>query len=198
MKIAVIDYCAGNVQSVLFALKRSGAEGFLTADAEEIRTADKVIFPGVGEAGSAMNILKETKLDKVIPQLKQPVLGICLGMQLLCEFSEESNTTCMGIFKVKVKKFISPAEQNIKIPHVGWNSIHSMKNSVFSGMKAEDYFYFVHSYYVEKCKNTSAVCDYILPFSAALQKDNFHAVQFHPEKSGVAGEKLLKNFLSVY
>jgi len=197
MNIAVIDYGAGNVQSVLFALNRLGVNGKLTSDTEEIRSAEKIIFPGVGEAGSAMKILCEKKLDLLIPQLTQPVLGICLGMQLLCEFSEESNTACLGVFPAVVKKFISPSTEKIKIPHVGWNGIYEMKNSVFSGIKPGENFYFVHSYYAEKCENTSAVCDYIIPFSAALHKDNFHAVQFHPEKSGEAGEMLLKNFLSI-
>lgn len=197
MKTAVIDYGAGNIQSVLFALGRLGYEGVLTSDVNELQKADKIIFPGVGEAGAAMRIVKEKKLDALIQQLKQPVLGICLGMQLLCDHSEESNTKCMGVFPAEVKKFISPANEKMKIPQVGWNSIRQLKGKLFEGIKENEQFYFVHSYFAELCANTSSVCDYIQPFSASLEKDNFYAVQFHPEKSGQAGEKLLKNFLEL-
>lgn len=197
MKIAVIDYGAGNVQSVLFALKRLGYEGKLTHNSDEIISSGKIIFPGVGEAGSAMLKLREKGLDKLIPQLKQPVLGICLGLQLLCLHSEESNTDCLGIFPVKVKKFISPENEKIKIPHVGWNSCSDLKSELFNGIKEHQQFYFVHGYYAESGEDTVAFGNYILPFSAALQKNNFFAVQFHPEKSGEAGEALLRNFLSI-
>lgn len=194
MKIVIIKYNAGNVQSVLFALERIGVTGQLSDDAATISNADKVIFPGVGEAGSAMNYLKEKNLDKVIKELKQPVLGICLGMQLLCQHSEESNTECLGIFNEQVKLF--PADKYLKVPHVGWNTIYDLKSSLYQNCR-EAFVYFVHSYYVEIGKHTIAQSHYILPFSASIHKDNFYACQFHPEKSGSIGEIILKNFIAL-
>lgn len=192
-KIAIIDYGAGNVQSVRYALNRLGYEPVVTHRPSEIRPADKVIFPGVGEAASAMQALRGFGLDKLIVQLKQPVLGICLGLQLMCEFSEERQTPCLGIFKQKVMRF----EPKLKVPHVGWNSIFSLKNPLFKGIAENQYVYFVHSYYLPVFENSSAQSNYIVPFSAAAQKDNFFACQFHPEKSGETGEKILKNFLDL-
>lgn len=191
--IAIIKYNGGNVNSVQNALNRSGAESIITDDLELIKTADKVIFPGVGEASSTMKTLKEKGLDQLIPTLKQPVLGICLGMQLMCKNNEEGNTVGMGIFDINVKKF--PAE-NI-IPHMGWNTISGFNSTIYSGIKEESDVYFVHSFYCELSEDTSSICDYILPFSASLQKDNFYAMQFHPEKSGEIGSQLLQNFLKL-
>lgn len=191
--IAIIKYNGGNVSSVQNALNRLGAESIITDDFELIKNADKVIFPGVGEASSTMKILKKKGLDQLIPTLKQPVLGICLGMQLMCKNNEEGNTVGMGIFDINVKKF--PAE-NI-IPHMGWNTISDFKSTINSGIKEESDVYFVHSFYCELSENTTSVCDYILPFSASLQKDNFYAMQFHPEKSGKIGSQLLQNFLKL-
>ncbi|MGE6395310.1 imidazole glycerol phosphate synthase subunit HisH [Chryseobacterium scophthalmum] len=191
--IAIIKYNGGNVSSVQNALNRLGAESIITDDFELIKNADKVIFPGVGEASSTMKILKKKGLDQLIPTLKQPVLGICLGMQLMCKNNEEGNTVGMGIFDINVKKF--PAE-NI-IPHMGWNTISDFKPTIYSGIKEESDVYFVHSFYCELSENTTSVCDYILPFSASLQKDNFYAMQFHPEKSGKIGSQLLQNFLKL-
>jgi glutamine amidotransferase len=191
--IAIIKYNGGNVNSVQNALNRSGAESIITDDLELIKNADKVIFPGVGEASSTMKTLKEKGLAQLIPTLKQPVLGICLGMQLMCKNNEEGNTVGMGIFDINVKKF--PAE-NI-IPHMGWNTISDLKSTIYSGIKEESDVYFVHSFYCELSENTTSVCDYILPFSASLQKDNFYAMQFHPEKSGEIGSRLLQNFLKL-
>ncbi len=196
MKIAVIDYHAGNVQSVQFALERLGVNGFLTDTPEEIQGADKVIFPGVGEANSTMNYLRELKLDKVIPSLKQPVLGICLGMQLMCSHSEENDTPCLNIIPQKVLRF-RPDSKEIKVPHVGWNSIALKSNSWMTQEVSEKYVYFVHSYFVENGVYTVATTNYVQPFSAALHKDNFYATQFHPEKSGSVGEQILKSFLNV-
>ena len=195
MQVAVLQYNAGNVQSVLHALARLGVEGILTDSPEVLYNADKVIFPGVGEAGSAMNYLQQKGLDEVIKNLKKPVLGICLGLQLLCKHSEESNTKCLGIFDLNVKLFSKNTEY--KVPHVGWNTICKFADPVFAGVSENDYVYYVHSYYAELGKETIAQTDYILPFSAALQKDNFWAMQFHPEKSGKIGELLLKEFLSL-
>lgn len=196
MKVAVIDYNAGNVRSVLFALGRWGAEGILTSDPSEILSADKVIFPGVGEASSAMEILRQRRLDEVIPAIRQPFLGICLGMQLMCLHSEEGNTDCLGVFPVKVKRF-QTMDPSIKIPHVGWNQIQEFKDPIFAKLNQGDHVYYVHSYYAEMSDYTSATTHYIHPFSAALIKENFHAVQFHPEKSGPVGEKILESFLTL-
>lgn len=191
--IAIIKYNGGNVNSVQNALKRLNAESVITDDPEIIRKADKVIFPGVGEASSTMKILKQNGLDLLIPSLKQPVLGICLGMQLMCGNNEEGNTHGMGIFDVDVKRF--PARGIV--PHMGWNAISEFKSNVFSGIKENSDVYFIHSFYCELSENTTSACDYILPFSASLQKNNFYAVQFHPEKSGEIGSRLLQNFLNL-
>ena len=197
MKIAIINYDAGNIRSVIFALERLGVHPILTSDIETIQTADKVIFPGQGEASSAMRSLRERGLDKIIPTLKQPFLGVCVGMQLLCEHSEENDTPCLGVIPQKVIRF--PTIQGLKVPHVGWNTI-SCENTewgILSPNFDDNYFYFVHSYYVEKGIYTTATCDYGVPFAACLRKDNFHAAQFHPEKSSRAGEQLLENFLKL-
>ncbi|WP_396195459.1 imidazole glycerol phosphate synthase subunit HisH [Flavobacterium sp.] len=191
--IAIVKYNAGNITSVKNALERLGYSCVVTDDKNLLQQAEKVIFPGVGEASSAMNYLKEKGLDEVIKNLKQPVLGICLGQQLLCTFSEEGNTECLGIFDVKVKKF----EPRLKVPHMGWNTLEVQNSELYNGILSEENFYFVHSYYAEVCTDTSAVCDYILPFSASMQKDNFYATQFHPEKSSRVGEQLLLNFLKL-
>lgn len=191
--IAIIDYDAGNVKSVQNALKKLGYEAEITSDIEKIKNAEKVIFPGVGEASSAMRKLKERNLDEFIPTLKQPVLGICLGMQLLCKSSEEGNTQGLGVFDCEVKLF----PNSDIVPHMGWNNVTEMKGELLKGLKVQDNFYFVHSYYAEVCENTSSVCEYIFPFSATLEKDNFFAAQFHPEKSGDAGFQLLNNFLKM-
>lgn len=194
MKIAIIKYNAGNVQSVQFALQRLGVEALITDHAEQIQQADRVIFPGVGEASSTMEYLRSKRLDKIIPTLKQPVLGICLGMQLMCQYSEENNTPCLGIFDEDVTRF-SP-DHNLKVPHMGWNQLQRPTGWLRSTLNGE-YFYFVHSYYVPVNRDTSAVAEYGVPFSAAMRKGNFYAVQFHPEKSAEAGESVLKQFLSV-
>lgn len=191
--IAIIKYNGGNVSSVQNALDRLNVSSMVTDNFDLIQKADKVIFPGVGEASSTMKILKEKGLDRLIPTLKQPVLGICLGMQLMCKNNEEGNTVGMGIFDINVKKFPS---ENI-VPHMGWNTISELQSPVFSGIEVENDVYFVHSFYCELSKNTTSVCDYILPFSASLQKDNFYAMQFHPEKSGRIGSRLLENFLKL-
>ncbi|VXB41520.1 MULTISPECIES: imidazole glycerol phosphate synthase subunit HisH [Chryseobacterium] len=191
--IAIIKYNGGNVSSVQNALNRLGVESIITDDFELIKNADKVIFPGVGEASSTMKILKKKGLDQLIPTLKQPVLGICLGMQLMCKNNEEGNTVGMGIFDIHVKKF--PAKDII--PHIGWNTISGFNSAIYSGVKEESDVYFVHSFYCELSEDTSSICDYILPFSASLQKDNFYAMQFHPEKSGEIGSQLLQNFLKL-
>lgn len=195
MKTAIIKYNAGNIQSVLFALERIGCNALVIDDAEEIQSADKVIFPGVGEASTAMQYLKERNLDALICSLKQPVLGICLGMQLMCKYSEENDTACLGIFDdVIVKKFSG----DLKIPQIGWNNIEYDKtSSLFKEMQSTSYCYFVHSYYAEICKETIAATEYGVRFSSALQKNNFYGVQFHPEKSADAGERILRNFLEI-
>ena len=193
MKIAIIDYGAGNVQSVLFALKRLGFEGTVTNDWNTIKSADKVIFPGVGEASSAMKMLQESGLDVLIPTLKQPVLGICLGMQLMCKHSEEGSTNGLGIFDVNVVKF----SQDVKVPQMGWNTIFNLKTPLFEGIKENEFMYLVHSYYATLSENTIATTNYELEYSTALQRDNFFGVQFHPEKSGIFGEQILKNFLNL-
>ena len=191
--IAILKYNAGNVKSVENAVNKLGYEVMLTDDEKQLRSADKVIFPGVGEARSAMKYLKEKQLDKVIKSLEQPVLGICLGMQLMCEHSEEGNTTGLGIFKIKVKKF-PPLDL---VPQMGWNNFFSLKGDLFQNISLENDCYFVHSFYAEICTETIAVTDYILPFSEGLQKDNFYATQFHPEKSSETGIQILKNFLAL-
>lgn len=193
MKIAIIDYGAGNIQSIKFAIQRLGFEAVLSSDEAEIRSADKVIFPGVGEASSAMSMLRSTALDKVIPTLKQPVLGICLGMQLMCGSSEEGNTTGLGIFSAKVIKF----SNRVKVPQIGWNKIYDLKSDLFAGVSENEYVYLVHSFYVPECKETIASSEYGVEFTTAIKKDNFYGVQFHPEKSSEAGERILKNFLEL-
>ena len=191
MKVAIIDYGAGNTQSVKYALNRIGCEGFLTSDEEEIKTSDKVIFPGVGEASSAMCKLKSFGLDTIIPRLTQPVLGICLGMQLMCDYSEEGNTSCLKIFSTDVKKF----DISLKVPQIGWNTINNLKGQLFNDVSENEYMYLVHSYYVPLINETTAVSEYGVKYSTAIKKDNFIGVQFHPEKSGDIGELILKNFL---
>ncbi len=193
MKIVIIKYNAGNVCSVEFGLQRLALSAVVTDDAEEILSADKIIFPGVGAAGFAMDYLRERKLDVLIKNCKQPFLGICLGMQLLCANSEENNTQCIGVFEEHVKRFSG----NIKVPQMGWNNIYGLQEPLFKGLVENEFVYFVHSYYVEKSMHTSATANYSLEYSAAIQKDNFYAVQFHPEKSGKAGEKILKNFIEL-
>jgi glutamine amidotransferase len=197
MKTVIIKYNAGNIRSVMFALDRLGVEGVVTDDPEAIRAADKVIFPGVGEASTAMNYLKERKLDQLITSLKQPVLGICLGMQLLCKHSEENNTDCLGVFDVAVKRFQSPVDNLLKIPQIGWNNITGLYSTMFEHVPENSYMYFVHSYYASLGSDTVATANYVINYSAALQKDNFYAVQFHPEKSAAEGQKILENFLKL-
>lgn len=194
MSVVVIKYNAGNIASVEFALKRVGIEPIITNDIQTIRSANKVLFPGVGEASSAMAFLKEKNLDKVIKDLKQPVLGICLGMQLMCSFSEEGETDCLGIFSKKVKHFGS---KELKVPQIGWNNIFDLKSPLFKGLKNDSFVYFVHGYYAELGENTIATTDYIINYSSALHKDNFYGVQFHPEKSGDIGDQILKNFIDL-
>lgn len=196
MKIAIVDYNAGNVCSVLNAVRRIGVEPSLTRDAAEICSADKVIFPGQGEAAGTMRFLRDTGLDRVIAGLRQPVLGICIGMQLLCRHSDEGDTDCMGVFDADVQRF-APQRHEDKVPHMGWNSLRDMQGPLFTGLDDGAYVYFVHSYYVPLCGCTVATCDYIQPFSAALQRGNFYATQFHPEKSGSVGERILQNFLAL-
>jgi glutamine amidotransferase len=191
--IAIIRYNAGNIRSVQNAVARLGYQSVITDDREEILKADKVILPGVGEAGSAMKYLREKELDKLIVSLKQPVLGICLGLQLMCRYSEEGDTECMKIFDSEVWLF----PRVDKVPHMGWNNFFSLKGELFKGVSARDNVYYVHSYYPEISACTTAVCDYILPFSASMKKDNFFATQFHPEKSAMVGEQILKNFLEL-
>ncbi len=215
MKVAVVKYNAGNIFSVIHALQRMGVEPLLTDNAEELRSADRVIFPGQGEASNAMHYLRERGLDRIIPSLTNPVLGICIGQQLMCRHSEEGDVDCLGIFDAEVKRFV-PLRHEDKIPHMGWNTLHPvqgeelrMKNksnqsenkgnsgsSLFEGLDGE-FVYFVHSYYVPVCQHTAAVTEYIHPFSAAMQKDNFFATQFHPEKSGRVGQQILRNFLEL-
>ncbi len=193
MKIAIINYGAGNIQSILFAIERLGYTAVLTNNPDEIQQADKVIFPGVGEASYAMQKLKESGLDSLIPTLNQPVLGICLGMQLMCNHSEEGNTVGLGIFDANVIRF----SNNVKVPQMGWNQIYNLKSSLFQGINDNEYMYLVHSYYVPNCKEAIATTNYDVEYASALQKDNFYGTQFHPEKSGDVGEQILANFLKL-
>ena len=195
MNVAIVKYNAGNIYSVVNALKRLGIEPLLTDEAEQLQKADRVLFPGQGEARGAMEYLKARRLDEVIRNLSQPVLGICIGQQLLCRHSEEGDTECIGIFDAEVKRF-QPARHEDKVPCMGWNWLHDTKSPLMQGIEGE-YVYFVHSYYVPVCSETIATADYILPYSAAMHKDNFYTCQFHPEKSGRVGEQIIKNFLSI-
>ena len=192
-QVAIVKYNAGNVRSVQFALARLGVEPLLTDDPAALRAASRVIFPGVGEASSAMRYLREHGLDEVIPSLTQPVLGICLGLQLMCRHSEEADTTCFGIFDTDVKRFRGDA----KIPQIGWNTVHHDDSPLFAGIPQDTHFYFVHSFYAEPGHQQTASTEYIVPFASAMNKGNFHAVQFHPEKSADVGSQLLKNFLAL-
>lgn len=196
MEVAIVKYNAGNICSVINALKRLGIEPILTDEPDVLRRADRVLFPGQGEAGSTMTYLREHHLDRLIKDLKQPVLGICIGQQLMCRHSEESDIDCLGIFDVDVVKF-RPHKHEDKVPHMGWNTLNNLKGDLFKGLQENDFVYFVHSFYVPVNQHTVATTDYILPFSAALQRDNFYATQFHPEKSGSIGEKIIKNFLDL-
>ncbi len=193
MDVAIIKYNAGNVQSLTFALNRLGIEPILTDDPEQLQKADKVIFPGVGEASTAMNYIRKQKIDEVIRNLHQPFLGVCLGLQLMCKHSEENDTTCIGVFNNEVKKF-DPTQ---KVPHMGWNTITDLKGPLFKDVDESSYLYFVHSYYAETAEDTIATCDYANRFSAALHKDNYYAIQAHPEKSGLTGQQILKNFIEL-
>ena len=195
-KIVIIEYGAGNLFSVKVAIERLGHKVVCSADPRVVREADKVIFPGVGQAAAAMRQLRESGMDRVIPELKVPVLGICLGMQLMCRHSEEGDVDCLGIFDVGVKRFVSLKHED-KVPHMGWNTISQTHSDLFRGFTKEEFVYFVHSFYVPVNDCTAAVTDYILPFSAALHKDNYYATQFHPEKSGSVGERILQNFLDL-
>ena len=197
MKIVIIKYNAGNIQSVLFALERIGAEALVTDNPEILRSADKVIFPGVGEASSAMGYLRERKLDILVRDLKQPVLGICLGMQLLCSHSEENDTECIGVFSEPVKKFSPLQGQSLKVPQTGWNNIYDLQSDLFLGISENSFCYFVHGYYADLGQTTVAKTNYVQPYSAALHKENFFGVQFHPEKSAGVGERILKNFIQL-
>lgn len=196
MKVAVVKYNAGNVYSVMHALRRLGVEPVLTDDAEELVSADKVFFPGQGEASNAMSYLRRRGLDKVILSLRQPVLGVCIGQQLMCRHSEEGNVDCLGIFDTDVVRF-RPDDKEFKIPQIGWNQISGLSSPLFSGISDGDFVYFVHSFYVPVCGHTIASAEYSVPFSAALHKDNFYATQFHPEKSGKVGEAIIGNFLAL-
>ncbi len=196
MNIAIVKYNAGNIYSVVNALRRMGIEPDLTEDAERLRSADKVIFPGQGEARGAMEYLKARRLDEVIRDLRQPVFGICVGQQLLCRHSEEGDVDCIGIFDADVRRF-KPTRHEEKVPAMGWNLITDTRSPLFKGFRGDEYVYFVHSYYVPLCADTIATADYIQPYSAALGKDNFYATQFHPEKSGGVGERILQNFIDL-
>ncbi|GAA4899148.1 imidazole glycerol phosphate synthase subunit HisH [Flaviramulus aquimarinus] len=193
MKLVIINYGAGNIKSIQFAFKRLGVDAILSNDADVIKSADKIVFPGVGEASSAMKMLKESGLDKLIPTLKQPVLGICLGMQLLCKSTEEGHTKGVGIFQTDVKRF----DSNVKVPQMGWNVIKDLKSDLFKGIKENEYMYLVHSYYAEHCNETIAKTDYGINYASALKHENFYGVQFHPEKSSTAGARILQNFLDL-
>lgn len=194
MKVAIVKYNAGNIESVKNALNRVDIEPIISDDAETLQSADKIIFPGVGEASTAMKYLRERKLDEVIKSLKQPVFGICLGMQLLCEFSEENSTECLGILPYRVRQF---STENLKVPQIGWNNVFNLKGRLFEGIAENAYAYFVHGYYVESGEETVANCDYGIEYSAAVEHENYYAVQFHPEKSGEIGAKILENFLRI-
>ena len=194
MKIVILDYGAGNIQSVKFAFNRLGLQPILSNDPSVIESADKVIFPGVGQASTAMEQLKASKLDALIPDLKQPLLGICLGMQLLCNHTEESNTSGLGIFNTSVKEFDKTL---VKVPQIGWNNISGLKGPLFNGIKEEEYMYLVHSYYAETCEESIAIAHYGKPYAVALQHNNFYGVQFHPEKSSKQGAKVLENFINL-
>ncbi len=196
MQVAIVKYNAGNIYSVTNALRRLGVEPLLTDDAEILGRADRVLFPGQGEASTAMEYIRSHGLDTVIRSLRQPVLGICIGMQLMCSHSEEGNTDCLGIFPIDVKRF-EPKKHEDKVPQMGWNSIYDLKTKLFEGIGGHDFIYNVHSFYVPQNEHTIATCDYILPYSAALHKDNFYACQFHPEKSGKVGTRILQNFLEI-
>ncbi len=193
MRVAIVKYNAGNIRSVAYALNRLGIEPEISDDPEVLRSVDKVIFPGVGEASTAMRYLKKDGLDQLIPSLKQPVLGICLGLQLMCTHSEENNTDCLNIFPVQVKKF--PSQDQIKVPQIGWNTIHDLKSPLFKGLSENAFMYFVHSYYAEQNPYAIATTDYIFPYTSAIHKDNFYAVQFHAEKSGEVGSQIIENFI---
>jgi len=193
MKLVIIDYGAGNIKSIQFAFKRLGVDALLTNSRQAILSADKVIFPGVGEASNAMRKLKESKLDTMIPTLKQPVLGICLGMQLMCNFTEEGNTNGLGIFDTEVKRF----SNKVKVPQMGWNTVTNLKSDLFKGINDKAFMYLVHSFYAELCPQTIATTNYDIEYASAIENDNFYGVQFHPEKSAEAGEQLLKNFLEL-
>jgi glutamine amidotransferase len=200
MRIAIVKYNAGNIQSVLYAMERLGVDAEVTDDAEKIKGADKVLFPGVGEASSAMQSLIENNLDRIIKNLKQPVFGICVGMQLLCNHSEENDTTCLGIVPIQVKKFLFPAPSGEtvgvrKVPQIGWNNIYNLKSELFKGIDDKSFIYNVHSYYAEDSEYTIATCNYGIEYAAAVKKDNFYGVQFHTEKSAVIGDRILKNFI---
>lgn len=198
MVLKIVKYNAGNIQSVLFALERIGVQAEVTDDIEKLQSADKVIFPGVGEASTAMNYLKARNLDKVIKDLKQPVLGVCLGMQLMCDYSEENDTKCLGIFEEKVLRFAPPPlKGSYKVPQMGWNNIYNLKSPLMQNVNENSYCYFVHSYYASVGEHTIATTDYTKPFSAALHRDNFYGVQFHTEKSADAGEQILRNFITM-
>ena len=199
MEVAIVKYNAGNIYSVVNALRRMGIEPLLTDDAEQLKKADRVLFPGQGEARGAMEYLKARRLDEVIRQLKQPVLGICVGQQLLCRHSEEGDVDCIGVFDAEVKRF-QPQRHEDKVPAMGWNRLYDLKSPLYKGFseaQQQPYVYFVHSYYVPLCADTAATADYILPYSASLHKDNFYACQFHPEKSGKVGEQILRNFMEI-
>ena len=193
MKIVIINYGAGNIQSIMFAIERLGYKAVLSNNPDEIKSADKVIFPGVGEASYAMRMLQESGLDTLIPTLKQPVFGICLGMQLMCNFSEEGDTKGLGIFDVDVVKFTS----KVKVPQMGWNNIYNLKSDLFKGIAENEYMYLVHSFYAPLCTETIATTNYELEYSSALENDNFYGTQFHPEKSGDIGEQILANFINL-